>query len=240
MALRVQASCLATLVFIADRPPQALSFTRGPTGKVRPRPIFSHDHVSPTAAVASPSSEPERIQTSWASPRAMPPPPPRRLSSPEIDESSLELALLNLEVAQASRTPVAGTGIRSHDDVSSSPTATSGAGDDDDVDVLASVQRHLASGSVSGAISFLAMAASGRVSARSAAETSAISDGFRAALQSCANRGLWREARQVLVTYMPAAEVFTTEADWLQALAACAGAGGSDQAVFYLHDMRMR
>lgn len=229
----MQVSCLATLVFIADHPPPALGFTRGPAGKVRPRPIFSHDHVSRTAAVASPSGEPLRT-----SPRATPPPPPRRLSRPEIDESSLELALFNLEVAQTSRTPVAGTGICSHDDVSSSPTATSGAADD--VDVLASVQRHLASGSVSGAISALVMATRCRVSARKAAETREFSNGFRAVLQSCANKGLWREARQVLVTHMPAAEVFTTEADWLQALAACAGAGGAEHAVFYLHDMRMR
>lgn len=222
-----------------DRPPPALGFTRGPVGKVRPRPRFSRDHVPPTAAVY-PSREPERVQTSRTSPRAMPSPPSRRLSRPDIDEASVRLALHDLEVAQASRPRVAGAGIPvvSNDDVSSSPNATSGAGDD--VDVLARVQRHLASGSIIGAISVLDSAASDRVSAQKEAGPCAIGDGFRAILQSCANRGLWREARQVLVTHMPAAQVWTTEADWLQVLAACAGAGGSEQAVFQLHDMRMR
>lgn len=234
MVLRVQASCLATIVFIADRPPSALGFTRGPAGKVRPRPIFSHDHISPTSV--SPSDEPKRIQTSQICPRGIP--PPRRRSRPDIDESSVELALHNLEVAQASRPRVAGTGVVAHDGVSSSPTAASGLGDD--VDVLARVQRLLARGSVSAAISVLAMAAPGRDSAMETDGTFAISEGFRAVLQTCANRGLWREARQVLVTHMPEAEVWTTDADWLQALAACAGAGGSEQAVFHLHDMRMR
>lgn len=64
--------------------------------------------------------------------------------------------------------------------------------------------------------------------------------GFMTVLKDCSKRGMWREARQVLVRHMPTAGLRPTTDAWILAMDACAGAGGSEQAVFLLHEMRSR
>lgn len=62
--------------------------------------------------------------------------------------------------------------------------------------------------------------------------------GFISVLKGCAKRGMWEEARQVVVKHMPAAGLRTPMEAWIIAIDACAGAGGSQQAVYLLHEMR--
>lgn len=212
--------------------------------RVRARPPSSHDPTSRTSPVSTAvDKEDDEYDERFM-------PPPRRQSRADIDTSSMDLALLNLNLPGESRRQRRQA--RNAGSVDSAMHSSSEASlPDRRPDLLTSVQERLARGNVPGAISVLASAVHDleerSLGKDSAVHTSDEADGvsclracFTAVLTGCANRGLWRDAKQVLVRHMPAAGVEISAADWLLAIDACSGAGGSEQAVFLLHNMRAR
>lgn len=251
MTPRVSATFLATLIFVADNYPSTLGFNlasgsavrQQQRGRVRARPLSSHDSTSRTSSVptAADKEDDEEFERDM--------PPPRRHSRADIDMSSMDLALLNLDLpAGEDENKPQRRQASNRGNVDSASTASL---PEMHPDLLTAVQEPLARGNVPGAIAVLASTVHGLAQrsggCRSAGHASDKADDvscfrrcFTAVLTGCADRGLWRDAKQVLVKHMPAAGVEISAADWLLAIDACAGAGGSEQAVFLLHDMRAR
>lgn len=69
---------------------------------------------------------------------------------------------------------------------------------------------------------------------------SIVVDGFMAVLKGCSKRVMWKEARQILLRHMPTAGLRPPTEAWILAMDACAGAGGSEQAIYLLHEMSSR
>lgn len=215
-------TCL-TLALVMEHPPATLGFHLAPRQANRPK---SRLRARP------PSSEPPRD----ASRRAVP--APKRRPPADIDASTLESALLNMNLA--------GTKAPKQKQVGSNAAADAVCSADVSHDgVLAEVLRQIARGDVFQAIATVAaapaeLATAGRGGSSGGKGDSVARDGFTAVLKACAGRGLWREAKDVLVRHMPAAGVEAAAADWLLAIDACAGAGGSERVILHLHDMRAR
>lgn len=269
MAPNSPETCLVTLAFATEHFPATTAFIGVPLGankrhrnrriRARKSPPTQQSSTTPGRdaghRVPPPPGRRSRADTSRAD-----------ISSSPI----ADLSLLHLNAAEARRPTarragptkerVRGKGLTAtpRDDMSGRREGAAGR-----ADVHPAVARQLASGNVIGAMSLLVSAAdeieaSVRPNLIASSKTTAAADvdgvncrasgdvlaslrgGFVAVLQSCAKRGLWREANRVVARYMPAAGVEASAADWLLAIDACAGPEGSEQAVFYLHDMRMR
>lgn len=259
MSLRFPATCLATLAFVIDQFPPTAAFSVALGAHKRQRNGRIRARLS--------SSTSDRSEHGG---HRVPPPPERRsradINSPIVDLALLNLS--SAGSGRPARTSAGRTGSVKEQTRSASSRRLNAASARDDVSaarpeqaagrarVHPAVERQLASGNVLGAVSLLASAAdeietNNRINMNASYSTAAangvngasiasLSDSFAAVLQSCTKRGLWREAHQVITRYMPAAGVEVSAADWLLAIDACAGPEGAEQAVFSLHDMRMR
>lgn len=262
MTLGFPATCLATIAFVTDQFPTTAAFSvavgahkRPRNGRIRARLSSSTSAISEDgghrvpppperrspAGISSPIVEPSLLNLS-------PSGAGRRAGSPSGREESIKEQTRSASLGSLSAT--------SARDVSAArPERAAGR-----ASAHPAVERQLASGNVLEALSLLASAAdeietSSRRNLDATDPTTAaddcangpargmpvsLSDGFAAVLQSCTKRGLWREAHQVITRYMPAGGIEASTADWLLAIDACAGPEGAEQAVFCLHDMRMR
>lgn len=255
MAPRLPPTCLATLAFIMDHLPATMGFGLALglgarpriSSRIRARPPASHARRFLVSTTGGKPDEDERIVVS----------PPERRPRADIDMSSVKFPLVNLNLTAAERprqadscedetctgTRTAACSLDSADGVSLQPVRL-----EERLDSLpiAAVQQQLFLGNVPEAISMLAeaVAASGQESREHVNDTAglvaAVQAGFTAVLQYCAKMGLWREAKQVVATHMPAAGIEPSVPERLMAINACFGAGGSEHAVYQLHDMRMR
>lgn len=240
MSPRLPGTCFATLLFLADHPRATDSFRLDPvshvrqrSARIRSRPSCSHQ----TRSISATSSD--KLEDDAG--HGVVPPPERRLVRDAIDVSGVYSAVQELKVPAASRLRKAGSSLDDNQPELAAET-------------LPTFRRLLVSGNVSGATRMLMSAAHelGACSPGNSDAThshagavadwnaSSVRTGFTDVLLTCANRGLWREANEVLMSLMPTAVVEASGADWLLAIDACAGAGGSEQAVFHLHNMRMR
>ena len=249
MAAHLSATYVASLAFATDQFPKTAAFSLALGANKRQRNARVRARLS-----------------SWTSARSgdgghRVPPPPERRPRADISSPIVDLALLNMNSAGAGRPAGRAGSIEEQARSTSSGSLYSASPRDVSATrperaagrarVHPAVERQLASGNVLGAVSLLASAAD-EIEASSrrnlnASDPAAASgmpvslrEGFTAVLQSCAKRGLRSEAHQVITRYMPAAGVEASAADWLLAIDACAGPEGAEQAVFYLHDMRMR
>lgn len=281
MAPHVQMTYLATIFMIPERsvsylssPSPTLAFqtvanisqavrTSSSTShkqrvRVRPRPVSSHVAATPTSTAAD---TPEGGRGKKAVPTL------GRLTHPDIDTTSLNLALLKL------REPVRNPPLKKPPrQASLSPsgerqTPSEAGGLDyavvnwratrerDEPDTLAEVQRLVLKGRIAEAVEVLERIGNAKTVSTVTSSTKfppatrikeadvnkdSLVVGFIAVLEGCANRGMWHEARQVVVKHMPIAGITPSREAWVLAVDACSGPGGSEQAVYLLHEMRSR
>lgn len=248
MTTRLQKTCVVTMMLIADNNSSLCAFHLASNSvgtrqrqRIRARSASSLASTTPASTTAGKPDERNKGAV----------PPPTRRSRADIDVSSVDLALSNLAGAlsppprQDRASPNQQQAHNTHDSAGSAGSLPSG---ESGSDVLTPVRQLISRGNVAEAVRVLTvtterLATGNSTSAIVTAATSSTASlhaGFTAVLTACANRGMWYEARAIIVRHMPAVGIQPSVEAWVLAIHACAGAGGSEQAVFLLHEMRSR
>lgn len=257
--LSARTTFLVTLAFIAEFFPTTKSFSlvsgngtpQHRCGRIRPRACLSQSR--------SCDSQSERIadkpEEGWSRVVPLPKKGPRW----DAEVSSVDLPAYELNAGKEMRGREDSTLKHSRGGTSQPGHTIRTAGGKGEVRVP-TVRQLLSRENVSGAISVLmsavkkhaAKAADGNLSADDSNGTLRVSNAlpedvllqaradFKAVLAFCAERGLWRKAKHVLSTHMPVAGIETSEAEYLLAIDACAKAREPEEAISFLHEMRMR